>query len=318
MDTGNTDWIRQYATPLSNTDPTAPLSYLESLRQMVAGAEVVGLGESTHGAHEQVAVKHRIVRFLVEEMGFRCVVLEEDWTKGVQLNEYVVNGKGDPRALLADAGPPWRTEEILDLVTWMRSYNETHPDDKVRFAGVDIVAVRLLAYDAVTEYVGRAAPDRAGELEQHFAVIRPKGYLQQHIGWYRSQPDKQHFVDHAQQAYDLVRRLPASDGHALALQHAKAIVGFYTYHAQQKVVFRDQQMAENIIWWRNHTADKIVYWAANVHTANGPQLAISYPPFPPVAGSEHRGPAARALRQRLRLHRRDLPPRRGERRMEPA
>jgi erythromycin esterase len=44
----------------------------------VANAEVVGLGESTHAAHEQFAVMHRIVRFLVEEMGFRCVALEED------------------------------------------------------------------------------------------------------------------------------------------------------------------------------------------------------------------------------------------------
>lgn len=135
MDTVKADWIRQHATPLSTTDPTASLSDLESLRQMVADAEVMGLGESTHGAHEQFAVKHRVVRLLVEEMGFRCLALEEDWTKGVQLNEYVVNGKGDPRALLADAGSPWRTEEILDLVTWMRSYNETHPDDNVRFAG---------------------------------------------------------------------------------------------------------------------------------------------------------------------------------------
>ena len=135
-----------------------------------------------------------------------------------------------------------------------------NPNDTVRVAGADIFAVRLLAYAAVTEYVWRVAPDRASELEQYFALIRPKGHLQQHVGWYRSQPDKQQFVDRAQQAYALVRSLPATEGHALALRHAKAIVGFYTYHAQQKVVFRDQQMAENVIWWQDHTGDKIVYW----------------------------------------------------------
>ncbi len=279
-----TAWIRQHATPLATIDPTAPLTDLAPLRQVVGDAQVVGLGESTHGAHEQFALKHRIVRLLVEELGFGCVALEEDWTKGRQLDEYLVTGTGDPRALLADAGPPWRTEEILQLLTWLRSHNQAYPDSKVRFVGVDIVAVGPLAYQAVTEYVERAAPDRAGELEQQFAAIRPRGHLQQHVRWLHSQPDKQPFLDHAARAYELVSNLPATKGHALALQHAKAIMAFYTYHAQQQVAFRDQQMAENLSWWRDHTGDKVVYWAANVHTANGPRLAISYPPFPPSQG----------------------------------
>ncbi len=158
MSSAVTAWIRQHATPLATTDPTAPLTDLAPLPQVVGDAQVVGLGESTHGAHEQFALKHRVVRLLVEKLGFGCVALEEDWTKGLQLDQYLVTGKGDPRALLADAGPPWRTEEILQLLTWMQSYNQTHPDGKVRFAGVDVVAVGPLAYDAVAEYVERAAP----------------------------------------------------------------------------------------------------------------------------------------------------------------
>lgn len=78
--------------------------------------------------------------------------------------------------------------------------------------------------------------------------------------------------------------LPASEGHALALQHAKVIAAFYGYHAQQRVAVRDQQMAENLSWWQDRTGDKIVYWAAKMHTANGQRLAISYPPFPSSQG----------------------------------
>jgi erythromycin esterase len=270
--------------PLPTTDPTAPLTDLAPLRHIVGDAEVVGLGESTHGAHEQFAVKHRIVRLLVEELGFRCVALEEDWTKGLQLDEYLSTGTGDPRALLADAGTPWRTEEILQLITSIRTYNQAHPGSKVRFTGVDVVAVGPLAYQAVTDYVRRAAPDRAGELEQHFAVIRPRGHIQEHVSRLLSQPDKQTLLNHARSAYDLVHSLPATEGHALALQHAKAIRSFYAYHAEHKVAVRDQQMAENLSWWRDHTAGKIVYWAASAHTANAPRLAISYPPFPPAQG----------------------------------
>jgi erythromycin esterase len=226
----------------------------------------------------------RVVRLLVEELGFRCVALEEDWTKGLQLDQYLATGTRDPRALLGDAGPPWRTAEILRLLTWMRAYNQAHPDDRVHLLGVDVVAVGRLAYEAVTRYVQQAAPDRAGELEQQLAPTRPTGGVHRHLGWLHRQPDTQPLLEHARRAYGLVASLPASGDQALALQHAKVIVGFYAYHARQWVAVRDQQMAENLRWWQQRTGQRVVYWAANVHTASDPRLAISYPPFPPARG----------------------------------
>ena len=41
-------------------------------------ASVVGLGESAHGAAEELTLKHRTLRLLVEDMGFRSVAWEED------------------------------------------------------------------------------------------------------------------------------------------------------------------------------------------------------------------------------------------------
>ncbi|MFI1016006.1 erythromycin esterase family protein [Streptomyces sp. NPDC020965] len=52
------------------------------------------------------------------------------------LDDYIHQGTGDPRALLAGARPFWRTEEVLAAVQWMRGYNRRHPDDPVRFAAV--------------------------------------------------------------------------------------------------------------------------------------------------------------------------------------
>src|SRR6266536_2721685 len=218
MSSAVTAWIRQHATPLATTDPTAPLTDLAPLPQVVGDAQVVGLGESTHGAHEQFALKHRVVRLLVEKLGFGCVALEEDWTKGLQLDQYLVTGKGDPRALLADAGPPWRTEEILQLLTWMQSYNQTHPDGKVRFAGVDVVAVGPLAYDAVAEYVERGAPiARASwsSISPPFARLRPPRHIQQHPGGLRGQADNDAVPDQAKRAVRLGGRLPAQRRQAL-------------------------------------------------------------------------------------------------------
>ncbi len=277
-----TEWLSTHAHRLASLDADAPFDDLQPLRAAAATAEIVGLGESTHGAHEQFALKHRMVRLLVSELGFRTVALEEDWTKGLEIDRSIVNGHGDIRAIMADGGIPWRAAEIVATIEWLRRYNQTHRTDPVRFVGVDIVAVRAPAYDAVAEYVRRQAPDRVEELKRHYDLMYPRGSVFQHIQWYRGVQDKQALVEHAHQAYALVSELPHADGHALALQHARAIIGFYEYHAQNAVALRDQRMADNLVWWQRHTGHKVVYWAANVHTANAPGLTISYPPFPPA------------------------------------
>jgi erythromycin esterase len=287
-----TEWLGKHAHRIATLDPDAPFDDLQVLHSSAATADIVGLGESTHGAHEQFVLKHRMVRLLVSELGFRSVALEEDWTKGLEIDRYIVEGDGDIRAVIADAGIPWRAEEIVATIEWLRRYNETHRADPVRFVGADIVAVRASAYDAVAAYVRRHAPDRAEELKRQYDAIYPRGSVFQHIQWYRSVQDKQPLVEHAQQAYALLNELPEADGHAIALQHARAIIGFYEYHAQNAVAIRDQRMADNTAWWQQHTGHKVVYWAANVHIANAPRLTISYPPFPPAthasAGSKLR------------------------------
>jgi erythromycin esterase-like protein len=72
------NWIRHNASQLTTIDPTAPLDDLAPLRRMVGDAQVVGLGESTHGAREAFTLKHRMLRLLVEELGFRSVAWEDD------------------------------------------------------------------------------------------------------------------------------------------------------------------------------------------------------------------------------------------------
>jgi erythromycin esterase len=125
----------------------------------------------------------------------------------------------------------------------------------------------------------------------------PAAGIDGHIEWYRSQPDKQPFIDDARRAHDLVADLPPADGHALAVQHARAIVGFYEYHAQDAVSFVEPLLAQNTIWWHEHTGHKIAYWGGIPHTAVGEARRVSFPPAPPTtdrnAGShlrEHFGP----------------------------
>jgi erythromycin esterase len=124
---------------------------------------------------------------------------------------------------------------------WLRAWNTRHRD-KVQFVGADVYDTRRSVYDAVASYVQRVAP--------------------------RLLPQLVKAVPHG----------PGDRGHALALQHARQIVAFYEYYTLDQPNYRDQKLAQNLRWWRRHTGDKVVFWAANVHTANARRLVATIPP----------------------------------------
>lgn len=276
------DWINRHAVPLQSTDPRAPLDDLRSLRRVVGPATVVGLGESTHGSREQFRVKHRMVRFLVERMGFRTVGLEHDFAHGVQLDRYVMTGKGDPRKLVASMGFPfWECEEILALVRWMRSYNATHRE-KVRFLGTDIIALRTESFDEMTRYVRRVAPARLAELERHLAPIRPT--RPDHTRWYQGLPasERRQLIEHARRAYEIVREVPRTAPRLereYAEQHARTVLGWYeSFNNLDFAPQRETYIADTIGWWqRRMGGGKVAYWAANAHAASASRVSYRHP-----------------------------------------
>lgn len=50
---------------------------------MIGKARVVALGEPMHGAHEPMAFRNRLIRFVVEQMGFTAVALESGFTESI-------------------------------------------------------------------------------------------------------------------------------------------------------------------------------------------------------------------------------------------
>lgn len=288
------DWIRANARPLASSDPAAPLTDLAPLRDVVGGAVIVGLGGSTYGAAEQFRMIHRVVRYLVEELGFRTVATEEDWDVALPLNRYVLTGEGDLDALVKESGVPWRVREMADAIAWLRQWNAAHPDDLVQFAGIGVIDTRLPVYDAVTEYVARAEPARSAELAGHFDVIRPT--RPDHVPWFIMQvKDKDRYVEHARAALRLVQEIGGSDPkeHELVVQHARQIVAFYEHFAFHLVDdgYRDEKMAENLRWWHQYWGDRIVYWSTNAHSVRARSLEISVPP----RGSLHFTPTGATL-----------------------
>ncbi|WP_405780928.1 erythromycin esterase family protein [Streptomyces sp. NBC_00859] len=150
-----TQWIRQHAHPIDTLDPQTPLTGLLPLAGLVRDAKVVTTGASTRQAHELSTAAHRVLRFLVERQGFRSLPLEGDDAMRLGLGAYIRTGTGDPEELLSGARSFWRTQEILDVIRWMRSCNQRNQDDPVRF-------VEDLGISRTPESLVPTAPPRTG------------------------------------------------------------------------------------------------------------------------------------------------------------
>jgi erythromycin esterase len=159
--------------PLATLDPDATLDDLEPLRDLVGDARVVGLGESAHYVGEYALLQHRMLRFLVERMGFTVVAFESGFSEGLAVDRWIHGGDGDPDGV-ARRGLTYRlgqSPERRRLLAWMRGITAT--GGALTYAGLDLpadLASMRPALDSLDRYLADIDPDgrrllgRIGEL----------------------------------------------------------------------------------------------------------------------------------------------------------
>ncbi|MBI3659352.1 erythromycin esterase family protein [Candidatus Acetothermia bacterium] len=278
-----TSWINQHAIPFKTSKPGSSFEDLMPLKQIIGDARIVALGEATHGTHEFFEMKHRLVEFLVQEMGFNVFAIEATWPESNLVNDYVHTGNGDPAKLLAGLYFwTWNTQEVLDMIQWMRTHNQ-HPGNEptVSFLGFDMQSPRM-AMNNVIAYVQKVDAPQAQEFTSLYTCFRR--YQNNSAGYASAQAAiKSQCHKQAQQAYDdLNSHRPAyeaassSGEFALALQSARLVLqaeAAFSSSMSEYAAVRDRSMAENITWLLNQAGPqaKIILWAHNAHvSANSP------------------------------------------------
>ncbi|KOG30800.1 MULTISPECIES: erythromycin esterase family protein [Streptomyces] len=288
--------LGRVAHPLRSTEPRGGLADLRPFGRMVGDARVVGLGEATHSSHEFFTVKHRILRYLVGEKGFRAFALEAPWSTGLRLDAYLLRGDGDLKQIMDEefqgAYQWWNNAEYRDLLQWMRAYNVKHPKDPVHFVGDDGGFAGAELYDKVSAYAATARPELTPRLTELYRGLRPATDAETYVNDYLSKPmaERKELAERTGRAVDLFKRRPGTgagaDAHAWAVQHATAIHQMTTLYAfdwddpegiSDALLYRDQIMAENVTWWQQRTGDKIVLAAHNSHIALRTYAPATYP-----------------------------------------
>lgn len=272
-----TDWMAANAVQLTTVYPEGDLGDLEPFRAMIGDARVVGLGEATHGTREFFLFKHRLLEFLVSEMGFDTLAIEDSFAEAQAVNEYVLHGTGDPASALRAMGYwVWNTQEVLDMIHWMRAWNaDPGHARKIRFVGIDMYKWAN-STAAVRAYLAQVDPDYAAEvgpLLDRFASDASRSR-------YNGKRPSEKRADAAGLA-DLLIHFDANraawsggtgeEAWATARQHARVVGQCQRYWStpNEKVMenVRDESMAENVLWLRDliGPAGRMVVWAHNGH-----------------------------------------------------
>src|SRR5689334_8514484 len=95
-----------------------------------------------HGAHEPLAFRNRLFRFLVEHMEFTAVALESGFTESARVVAFVNGESRDAQSLVASSAVPPYVENA-ELLLWIRDYNALATSTgrrRIRFYGIDMAA----------------------------------------------------------------------------------------------------------------------------------------------------------------------------------
>jgi erythromycin esterase len=162
-------WLKSAAQPFSDTQP----SEAELARMLPAfdGAKVIGIGEATHGDHQDQAFKTELIKALVRAGRVQVLALECNRIAAEGFDAYIREGQGDPVALIQSPSffRIWKDDEFADLILWLRAWNRTAAKP-IRITGTDMQdAIQDAA--AALEFVRGQDPALAEQLAKGLGAL---------------------------------------------------------------------------------------------------------------------------------------------------
>jgi erythromycin esterase-like protein len=153
---------------------------LDALIDAIGDAEVVLLGEASHGTSEYYTWRARISRRLIREKGFNFIAVEGDWPDCDRVNRFIRAFDGAHEsardALHAFNRWPtwmWANQEMVQLVEWLRRHNDAvQPEKRVGFHGLDVYSL-WDSMQAVMEYLERVDPEQARRARRAYGCFDP-------------------------------------------------------------------------------------------------------------------------------------------------
>ena len=275
------NWLQQNVNPFFSPNPAGDLGDLWPVSNIVGNAHIVGLGEGTHGTGEFFQMKHRLLEYLAQKQGFTIFAMEANMPESDAVNQYVLTGQGDPEKLLQGLYFwTWNTQEVLDMIQWIRQYNASG-NGPIVFAGFDMQYCAV-AIANVQNFIEQAEPDYLPGVESAYAQA-----LAISQSWTKGVSQSTAIVQPVVDAVQAIAAHLAGNRSSYlanfnaydvdwAIQNA-VIVQQATYNTIAGSAYRDQAMASNVEWLvQEYPGARLVLWAHDGHIWKDPGAMGSY------------------------------------------
>lgn len=273
--------LKKELIPLKTVQPNSGFEDLKPLKETLKDKQIIAMGEATHGTSEFFQMKHRMVEFLVEEMGYRVLAIEGDFGAGQVINDYILNGKSKAEDVLKTMKMwQWDTEEVLSLIKWMREFNEDpNHKEKVKFYGFDMqlkdenlngVFKYLEKVDEIIYKEFKEKLEKFHRNDAHIFTVNDFDYALTKLEELKSvfSENKEKYIKNTSESeYEMaLQHLIATSQYAKFFNAGVTSVDGYSESANN---IRDQFMTENIKWIIDYESksgnDKIMLWSHNTH-----------------------------------------------------
>lgn len=278
------DWLEKKSYTFDSPFPVMnekilPNEELSFFKRAVSDSKVVALGESTHGTSEFFSLKHKLLQYAVEELGFRVFALEDHMIFGENVDRYVKTGKGNAYESMKGCFSIWKRQEVLKMIQWIRAYNKQHPNDMISFIGYDMQNITP-SMNKLSEFLKKQDIKLYNKKHSELEYLRKEGEKAFLI---RDSLRQLKNIERAKTLYDQIVLKKKEWGLKVltkkelltieyGIQYANLVKQYFEIMLNNdEKLYRDKAMAENIIWYmkNKYPNKKIIVWAHDTHISRG-------------------------------------------------
>lgn len=277
-------------------------SDLDSLKPILKDKKIIALGESTPGASEFYRLKSRMIKYLVEELGYRKLVLDAN-VSDVKIVDDYINGNGNIEDSIWELRPfpwvaekleddreykitphtylsPYTTEEFKNILEWMKEYNsKVDRSEKIELYGIGIENPKKSVEDLI-DYMSKVDNENEEEYRKKFrnlvmvngldfkyAEARPLGLLRGYLEELNEKLDlnRDRYIDiSSQEEYQASKKNINT-----SIQWIEYSLANLNRGMDLAIKIKEEYMFENVKWilekQNENKNDKIILWSNNKH-----------------------------------------------------
>ena len=278
--------ISEHALPLNDDS-------LNKLVETIGDAQIVMIGEASHGTSEFYTIRAELSKKLIEQKGFQLIAVEGDWPSAQAVNRYVkgYSTEGETaKDVLINAFDRWPTwmwanKEVENFTEWLKTFNSSR-EKKIGFYGIDLYSL-FESIDEVLKFLSKN-PQHQVDLEyakKAFTCFEPYNRMPEHYALSAA-----HFSDECiSEVASLLHSLRNHRDHFSNEQEEDLNVVMNALVAKNAEIYyremmsdekswntRDYHMVEAIHELRKYYGEgtKIIVWEHNTHIGDASETSM--------------------------------------------